>query len=426
MQNNIKKKPTIALPQVVAFYVGAVLGSGILILPGLAAETSGPASLLAWLLMSILGMPMALVMGLLAAKYPDSGGVSYFVTKAFNPHLGSLVGWFFLLSVVAGAPVLALTGSGYLCASIGLDDSYRLILAIAILFVGIIANYAGVKITGRLQVLVVLTTIVILAVTIIGSIQKIEAINFTPFMPHGWQSVGHSMSIIFWCFIGWEAVSHISAEFVNPERDAIIGTIIADIVISIVYFLTAFVVVGTGSFGHGVSDVSLIQIIKISFGKYSALIAGIAALFVCVAPAIAYIGAASRLACSLSMNGYAPNQFSILSKKYQSPLGGLLFLSVCFTVLLIIYSSGMMSISTLIQMPNATFILTYIGGSASGIVLLKNNKLGLIVSIVSLLLTVITFIFVRWAVLYPVVITFLWFCFNIISKIRRSKSPPAY
>ena len=416
------KKATIGLPQVVAFYVGAVLGSGILILPGLAAETSGPASLLAWMFMSLLGMPMALVMGLLSAKYPDSGGVSYFVAKAFSPQLGSLVGWFFLLSVVAGAPVLALTGSGYLCASIGLDNSWRLILAIAILFVGIIANYAGVKITGRLQISVVLTTIAILAVTIMGSVPNIEPANFMPFMPYGWQSVGHSMSLIFWCFIGWEAVSHISADFGNPERDAIIGTIIADIVISIFYFLTAFVVVGTGSFGQGVSEVSLIQIINISFGKYSALIAGIAALFVCVAPAIAYIGAASRLACSLGMNGHAPKQFSIVSNKYQSPLGGLVFLSGCFTLLLIIYSSGMMSISTLIQMPNATFILTYIGGSASGIMLLKNNKFGLIVSTVSLLLTVTTFIFVRWAVLYPVIITFLWFCFNIMSKTRRSKS----
>ena len=105
-------KPTLKLPQIIALYIGAVLGSGILIIPGIAAEISGPASLIAWGLMIILVMPMALTMGLLSAKYPNSGGVSYFVTKAFNSHWGSLVGWYFLMSVVIGAPVLALTGAG--------------------------------------------------------------------------------------------------------------------------------------------------------------------------------------------------------------------------------------------------------------------------------------------------------------------------
>jgi len=86
---------TIGLPQAVALYVGAVLGSGVLLVPGLAAEIAGPASLLAWGLMTLLVLPMALVMGLLSARFPNAGGVAYFVSRAFGTKAGALTGWFF-------------------------------------------------------------------------------------------------------------------------------------------------------------------------------------------------------------------------------------------------------------------------------------------------------------------------------------------
>jgi amino acid efflux transporter len=409
-------KGTLKLPQIIALYTGAVLGSGILILPGLAADIAGPASLIAWGLMGLLVIPMALTMALLSAKYPDAGGVSTFVTKALNPQIGSLIGWFFLLSVVVGAPVLALTGAGYISAALGLGEFWRLAIAIMILAAGIALNYVGMKMTGQVQIVVVLTTLIVLIVTIAGSLTSIDAENFSPFIPYGWESVGVASTAIFWCFIGWEAVSHISAEFENPRRDAIKGTIIAAAIISVIYFLTAFVVVGTHSYGPAITDVSLVHIIKVSFGQAGAMVAGFAALFICMAPAIAYIGAASRLASSLASNGFAPSVLSRKSAKYNTPVGGLIFLSVCFGILLFVFSTQTVSLSTLIQIPSGTFILTYVGGCIAGIILLKNNRFGRIISAVSLILTVTIFLFVTWAILYPLVITACWSAFMFLSK----------
>jgi Gamma-aminobutyrate permease and related permeases len=421
MKKSTKFKPTLKLPHVVALYIGAVLGSGILILPGLVAEVSGPASLLAWGLMAVVVVPMALTIGLLSAKHPNVGGVSHFVSKAFNANIGSLIGWFFLMSVVVGAPVLALTGAGYLSTALGLNDTYRLVIAVIILSVGLLTNYYGMKVTGQLQVAVVLTTLAVLVATIAGSLSNIDPTNFAPFMPYGWLSVGQAATILFWCFIGWEAVSHISEEFENPKKEAILGAIIAAVIISAIYFMTAFVVVGTHSYGPNISDVSLIYIIKTYFGQYGAIIAGFAALFICIAPAIAYIGATSRLAYSLSVTGYAPKHLSILSK-YNTPLGGLYFLAVCFTILLIIFSSRLVSLSILIQIPNATFILTYLGGCAAGIILLKDNKFGVIISVISLVLTGIIFLFLNWTLLYPLIITLIWLLFMLKSKKLKFKN----
>jgi amino acid efflux transporter len=361
-------------------------------------------------------LPMALTVGLLSAKYPNVGGVSYFVTKAFNSQIGSLIGWYFTMAVIIGAPVLALTGAGYLCTALGLGDTPRLIIAIGILFAGLLTNYFGVKVTGQIQIAVVLTTLAVLIVTIAGSFSKITTENLTPFMPNSWVSVGFASTTLFWCFIGWEAVSNMSEEFENPRQDAIKGTIIAAVIVGIIYFLTAFVVVGTHSYGPNISDASLIYIIKGTFGTSGAIIAGFAALFICVAPAIAYIGAAARLAYSLAENGYAPKLLSRLSQKYNTPSGGLFFLAVCFVVLLIIFSTRIVSMATLIQIPSAAFILTYIGACAAGIKLLKDSKFGVVISSLSLILSAVVFLFLKWTVLYPVIITLVWFFYLSISK----------
>lgn len=416
MKNSVNSKASLKLPQIIALYIGSVLGSGILIIPGVAAEVSGPASLLAWGLMTLLVFPMALTMGLQAAKYPNAGGVAYFVTRAFNSNLGSLTGWFLTMAVVVGAPVIALTGAGYLCAAVALSETWRIFFAAGILTISLFSNYVGMKLTGRLQLAVVLTTLTVLIVAITGSLSKINIVNFKPFIPNGWGSVGTASTILFWCFIGWEAVSNLSEEFKNPKRDTIRGTVVAAIIISIIYFLTALVIVGTHSYGANVSDASLVYIIKNSFGIYGAVIAGIAALFVCMAPTIAYVGATSRLVFSLSETGYAPKSFAKISKKFKTPLGGLVFLAIGFTVTLIIFSTKIVSISTLLQIPNATFILTYIGGCAAGIKLLNTRKLGVFISLVSLVLSVTILFFVKWNILYPAIITIIWSFFMLRSK----------
>jgi amino acid efflux transporter len=402
--------------------VGAVLGSGILILPGVAAEIAGPASLLAWGLLAVLVFPMALTMGLLAAHFPDAGGVSSFVAKAFNPHLGSLIGWFFLLSVVVGIPVLALTGAGYVCAAFGLGDGIRILIASGIVAVGILVNYMGMRLTGHVQVAVVLTTIVVLVVTIAGNLAAVDATRFFPFAPHGGASIGHAATVLFWCFIGWEAVSHISGEFDNPERNAIRGTLIASAIVGVLYLLTAFVVVGTGSYGPAMSDVALVHLIKTGFGPSGVLIAGGAALFICMAPAIAYIGAAARLAGALAIGGFAPRVMGRRSIRYQTPVAGLILIAATSAVLLIAFGTRAVSLSELIQLPSGTFILTYVGGCAAGIVLLKNSARGVVIGAISLILTGAMLLFVGWAIVYPVAITVVWGTFVLIARKRSEQN----
>lgn len=316
------------------------------------------------------------------------------------------------MSVPIGAPVVALIGAGYLSTAVGLGSNFKLIVAVIILVAGLLVNYLGMRIAGQIQVAVVLTTIIVLLLSFFASITNIKYSNFTPFMPNGWVSVGHAATILYWCFIGWEAISHLSEEFVNPQKTAIKGAVIASVIIGLLYFMTALAVVGTHSYGSNVSEASLVFIIKKTLGSNGALVTGFAALFISIAPAIAYIGAASRLAYALAKGGDVPKFLSNISKKHGTPSGGLTFLAICFVIVLVVYESGLAPLSFLLQIPNATFILTYIGGCAAGIKLLRNDKFGIAISIISLVISTIIFLFVGWAILYPLVIIVIKYFYN--------------
>ena len=71
---------------------------------------------------------MALSMGFLSVRFPHAGGVSYFVTRAWNADIGMLVGWFFLLSAIMAVPIIALTGAGYAATAFGLGETGRVII----------------------------------------------------------------------------------------------------------------------------------------------------------------------------------------------------------------------------------------------------------------------------------------------------------
>src|SRR5690349_22344350 len=100
--------PRLTVPQSAALSIGAVLGTGVVALPALAAQVAGPASLLAWLALIALSVPLAGTFAALGARYPDAGGVSTYVRRAFGARAAVMVGWCFYFAVPAGAPAAAM------------------------------------------------------------------------------------------------------------------------------------------------------------------------------------------------------------------------------------------------------------------------------------------------------------------------------
>jgi len=143
--------PRLGLLPASALYIAAVLGTGILALPGLAAGAAGPASIIAVIAVLIASVPLAGTFAALAARYPDAGGVATFVRLALGQTAARMAGYWFFFGVSFGAPVVALLGAEYLVAAVGADRSVVPVVGLAFLLVPLIVNAFGLRLTGWVQ-----------------------------------------------------------------------------------------------------------------------------------------------------------------------------------------------------------------------------------------------------------------------------------
>jgi amino acid efflux transporter len=254
--------------------------------------------------MTLLTLTLVLTMSLLSARFPGGGGVSTFVREAFGPAASAVVGWTFLLAVPLGAPLTALVGGAYAAAAFGLPPGARLPLAVLILLLVLASNYRGVGTVGRLQVVVVVGIVAVLLLAIAAAIPGMQAERFVPFAPHGAVGVGQAAAILFWSYIGWEAVGHFSGEFDRPGRDLVPAVLWAALLVGLLNLGTAVAVVGTGTYGGERTEAALV--IRDSLGPAAGWLSGVLALLCTVAPANAYVGGAAKLARSLAASGLAP------------------------------------------------------------------------------------------------------------------------
>lgn len=138
-------RKTITLRHAIALYVSSVLGSGVLVLPGLAARLAGPASLLAWALLCLASYPFAYTFASLSARNPESGGVYAFAKEAFGQHAAAVAGWLFALWYIAGAPAVTLIAASYLGFAFPLGRLEIHLVACVVIIVPYVINLRGIE-----------------------------------------------------------------------------------------------------------------------------------------------------------------------------------------------------------------------------------------------------------------------------------------
>jgi amino acid efflux transporter len=289
-----------------AMYVAAVLGTGILALPGLAADAAGPGSIVAVLAVLLLSVPLAGTFAALAARYPDAGGVATFVRLAIGATASRMAGYWFLFGVSFGVPVVATLGAEYLVAALGADRSAVPPVALAFLLIAVVVNMFGLRVSGTLQLLLTALLVVVVVGVVAASAPRIEPENFEPFLPNGWGGVGFAISLFVWAFAGWEAVTHIAGEFRDPRRTIPLATAIAIVVVGLAYLALQVVTVGSLGAGRPDSQVPLIDLAALSDPVAGPIVVAVIAAVVVVGVLNTYVPAFANLAASLGRDGHLP------------------------------------------------------------------------------------------------------------------------
>jgi amino acid efflux transporter len=403
-------KKSLRLREGVFMYVGSVLGSGILVTPAIAANIAGPASLLAWILLSLLSYPIGYTFGALAASYPDAGGLSAFVKRAFGWTAGTVAGWWFVFSFFVGAPIVAIIASSYIIATLNL--SLNLLYPIAFLFMcfTILINVLGIRLGSRTESVVLAAVIVLLFAAAALTMPHIQQSNFTPFAPKGWYAVGVVAVIIFWSFQGYENVPHMAEEFKNPRRDFKLSIAISAAITSLLYVLTSFATVGTAIY----ADQNLYAPVALMFSKSIGTNAIVITLFLALTTSFgtmnAYSIGVSRLVYALARDKSMPSSLYKLNK-HAAPARALLFLFAGAATAMFLIALVGAQLDQLFLVTGAGFIALYVLGSGSAVKLLKLRGLKRIYPYVVLALSLAVFTFVREYALFPLaiaVISILW------------------
>ena len=401
-----------------ALYIGALLGPGLLLLPGLAAAEAGPASLLAWAGLLGLSALFAVVFTALGRAFPSAGGVIGYVAAGLGARQGLAAGWSFLAGVIAGAPVVCLIGAGYLTELTGGGRVGQAVIAAALLLTVLALAAGGMRTSATAQLLMVSLLIVVVIVAVAGSAASAHAANWTPFAPHGWLAVGHAATTLMLSFVGWEAVAPLTAQFADPARQLprVVGITLA--VTSVLYLGLAIVTIAVLGTGGG-SMAPLADLLRRAIGPAGTAAGAVAAIVLTLGAVNAYVnGAAAMTGRLLPRRTAAAARLAADEANGRRPGRLLLLAAIAGTglPLIALYGVGLVSPVSLVAIPTTLFLMVYLGSMLAATRVLDGPAR--LAAIPATAATAIMLAYCGWALAVPAAIIAV---VTVTGSIRRSR-----
>ncbi|KRP86914.1 hypothetical protein AOQ72_02730 [Bradyrhizobium yuanmingense] len=235
-------KGRLGLATGILLIVTVILGSGVLVLPGLVFEKIGRDGIYAWIACSLLSAPILITMVILGRAYPNTGGVAYYAKLALGQYPESLVALLFLGATLLGLPSIAIVGAAYLQKLIGASVDIHLLATLLILLAAFFALSngetlsSGVRLVGGSSLFLLIGTLFAMLVLAVQA----NGVGFS--RPSNFSSIAGQIPLIFFSFTGWEIASHLSADFRNPRKNFGRAMFFAFILVCSTYVISAALV----------------------------------------------------------------------------------------------------------------------------------------------------------------------------------------
>jgi len=350
---------------------GAMISSGLFILPALAYAQSGPAVILSYVLAGIMLVPTMLAKAELSTAMPKAGGDYFFIERSMGAAPGTFGGLATWLSLSLKS-AFALLGIGIfaLLLSPSITPLQVKLIAICFCILFTFVNLIGVKKTGRLQIFLVLGLIGILVFYILRGILSIQPQRYLPFAPYGWGSVFSTAGLVFISYAGLTKIASVAEEVKNPGHNIPLGMFLSFSVITLLYVLVIFTTVGLldpSLLSHSLTPISLGA--KAFAGKGGEAILAVAALLAFVSTANAGILSASRNPLAMSRDQLLPHFLAKVNSKFQTPHH-----SIIFTGAFMILAILLLDLKDLVETASTTMILLFLLVNLS-LIIMRESKI---------------------------------------------------
>lgn len=237
------------LPTATALVVGSVIGTGVFALPS-ALAAYGPISLVAFIVVTVGALALALTFAALSKRLPGSGGPYVFARDAFGDFAGFLNAWSYWITAWAGNAAIVVAWVGYVEVfwNTGHNTTWSIVIALAGLWIPAAVNLSGLRNTGTLQVVTTVLKFVPLLFMATVGLLFIDTANFGPFNGSGLSAGGAisaAAAIALFSYLGIETASVAAGRVRDPRRNVGRATILGTLGCAVVYILGTVTVFGT-------------------------------------------------------------------------------------------------------------------------------------------------------------------------------------
>jgi amino acid transporter/mannitol/fructose-specific phosphotransferase system IIA component (Ntr-type) len=346
--------------------IGAMISSGIFILPGLAFARTGPSVILSYFLAGVLALIGIMSVIELSTAMPRAGGDYYFINRSLGPLIGTISGFlsWFALSLKSAFAIFGIAEIIFI-----MTGTNVLISAILLCLFFIALNVLGVKEAAHFQVFLVISLLGLLVLYVILGLPRIQPSYFKPFAYKGFNPIFATAGFVFISFGGLLKVASISEEVKNPQRNIPLGMIASVGVVILLYTLLLIVTVGVldaASFSGSLTPIA--DAARTFLGTPGFIVISIAALFAFVTTANAGIMSASRYPLALSRDHLLPDGISSVNKKFKTPV-----VSIFITGLFIV-AAQLLPLELLVKAASTVILTSYVLTNIS-VIILRESKL---------------------------------------------------
>lgn len=359
-------KKTLTAPGLVALGIGAIIGAGLFSITGLAASmNAGPAITISFLVAAFGCVFAGLCYAEFSSMIPVAGSAYTYSFATMGEFVAWIIGWDLVLEYAVGAATVSISWSRYLGKflsgyGIHISDAYMLspleggiinIPAVFIVMVMSLILIRGTKESAFVNAIIVLLKVSVVLVFIAVGWQYIRPENYTPYIPEntgkfgefGFSGIIRAAAIVFFAYIGFDAVSTAAQEAKNPKRDMPIGILLSLGVCTILYILFAHVMTGVVNYQAfaGKDGIAPVAIAVEAMGPAGpggmitpaypwlntaillAILGGYASVI------LVMLMGQSRVFFSMSKDGLMPKVFSEVHSKFRTPAkNNLLFMII--------------------------------------------------------------------------------------------------
>ena len=317
-----------------ALGIGATIGTGIFVLTGIAAARyAGPAVALSFVISGIAAALAALVYAEMSAAVPVAGSAHTYVYVTLGEFLAWMVGWSLVLGYGVAAGAVASGWSAYLASllasvHIHLPPAFtsspvqggivNLPAALLPLFITYLL-IRGAQQGATFNRIVVLVKLAVILVFLAVGVLRVDPSNWTPFFPLGLMGAIKGAAVIFFAYIGFDAVATAAEEVKNPQRNLPLGIIASLGISTVLYILVALVLTGLVSYKYLDTAAPIAQALLAVGIRWGSLLVSLGALTGLASVLFATTFALSRVLFAIGRDGLLPEWLSKVHPRHRSP-----------------------------------------------------------------------------------------------------------